>query len=147
MKCSCAWNVCEFLEFCGFTNISYTWVVYRAVVHTKSTKIGVIALNLVPFSIWNQRWKALEVYNPRIRNFLEFSCSTVRVLIFQFRKVAVLSNYELMKEAFVEKGKQCGGRPTDPREKYYNPYYKKTKGQYLSIYIFVQTLWNSYIII
>ncbi len=34
-----------------------------------------------------------------------------------------------MKEAFVANGKETGGRPADPREKYYNPCYKKNKGK------------------
>ena len=40
----------------------------------------------------------------------------------------VLNNYEVMREAFVQKGAIFGGRPDDPRDKYVNPNHPKILG-------------------
>ncbi len=82
MKCSRAWNV---REFRGFANFSCTWTVSQLTSLKKVTKMGVIFLKMVRFSIRNHRWKALEVYNPEISRismhanclwtkFANFSC-------------------------------------------------------------------------
>ena len=41
----------------------------------------------------------------------------------------MLNSYDVMKEAFVQKGQVFGGRPFDPKDKLINPNHPKILGQ------------------
>ena len=101
------WNVCMHEMFANFEIHMDLWRFNAREYHISSNrgpggqgsdKMGLISFNMVRSSIQNHHWKALEVYNPKIRElatakFAKFSCRE-HFMFYSIKEVMRLSNFK-----------------------------------------------------
>ena len=113
MKCSRAWNVREFREIVQFTNFSCSRIYYwsrafqQVLTCLYSDENWCYFAKMDRLSIQNHRWKALEVYNPKI--VMLANCLWPNLLTFHVTNISCSTVVTRLNDNYLEAGNQGQG--------------------------------------